>query len=196
LKLTSLKKNIGLLGGTFDPPHQGHFSISKHSLIKLGLDEVWWIVSKKNPLKKENSKYELRLAETKKFLYSQKIKVFEVDRGFDSIYTIDLIMYLKKKFPKIFFIWLMGADNLINFHHWQKWQSIFNDIAIVVFRRHGYNTNALKSYSSNIYKKFRIHKKKLMISDLAKLPSWTLINNKEIKISSSQIRKQRELLRS
>ena len=106
MKLTSLKKNIGLLGGTFDPPHQGHFSISKHSLIKLGLDEVWWIVSKKNPLKKENSKYELRLAETKKFLYSQKIKVFEVDRGFDSIYTIDLIMYLKKKFPKIFFIWV------------------------------------------------------------------------------------------
>ena len=90
----------------------------------------------------------------------------------------------------------MGADNLINFHKWQNAHRIFNEIPIVVFRRYGYNDKALKSYTSNFYKNFKINNKKISISDFNKMPSWTIIQNKEIKISSTEIRKQREELRS
>ncbi len=90
----------------------------------------------------------------------------------------------------------MGADNLISFHKWQNAHRIFNEIPIVVFRRYGYNDKALKSYTSNFYKNFKINSKNIHASDFDKMPAWTIIQNKEIKISSTEIRKQREQLRS
>ena len=89
----------------------------------------------------------------------------------------------------------MGADNLINFHHWQKWQDIFSSIPIVIFRRHGYNVRALKSITAKTFDNFKISNKYLNIKNFTTLPSWTWIENKEIKISSTEIRKKRELLR-
>ena len=90
----------------------------------------------------------------------------------------------------------MGADNLINFHKWQNAHKIFNEIPIVVFRRYGYNEKALKSYTSNFYKNFKLKSKNINIKKFFKLPAWVIIQNKEIKISSTEIRKQREQLRS
>ena len=90
----------------------------------------------------------------------------------------------------------MGADNLINFHKWQNAHKIFNEIPIVVFRRYGYNQKALKSYISNFYKNFKLNSKNISVNSFNKLPAWTIIQNKEIKISSTEIRKQREQLRS
>jgi nicotinate-nucleotide adenylyltransferase len=89
----------------------------------------------------------------------------------------------------------MGADNLINFHKWQNAHRIFNEIPIVVFRRYGYNDKALKSNIANFYKNFRINSKNIRVSNFNKTPAWTIIQNKEIKISSTEIRKQREQLR-
>ena len=77
----------------------------------------------------------------------------------------------------------MGADNLINFHNWQNFNAIFKDIAIVVFKRHGYNNKALKSHTSHIYKNYQINKKNLFAEDFINLPAWTIIQNKEIRIS-------------
>ena len=89
----------------------------------------------------------------------------------------------------------MGADNLISFHKWQKWQKIFNNMSIVIFKRHGYNTKALKSISSKKFINSRIIKPNIKSEDFEKLPSWTFIENKEIKISSSEIRNFRKKLR-
>ena len=89
----------------------------------------------------------------------------------------------------------MGSDNLINFHKWQKWQNIFNEISIVIFKRHGYNSLALKSITSKKFTTSKIRSLILNKKNFKKLPSWTWVNNKEIKISSSEIRKQRNLLR-
>ena len=89
----------------------------------------------------------------------------------------------------------MGADNLINFHYWQKWRDIFNGIPIVIFRRHGYNIRALKSITLKTFNNFKISKKHLNKTKFKKLPAWVWIDNKEIKISSTEIRNQRELLR-
>ena len=89
----------------------------------------------------------------------------------------------------------MGADNLINFHRWEKWRQIFNNISIVVFKRHGYNHKALKSISSKTFSHFRIFSNPIYLVHFNLLPSWTWINNREIRISSTEIRKQRQLLR-
>jgi nicotinate-nucleotide adenylyltransferase len=89
----------------------------------------------------------------------------------------------------------MGADNLINFHKWQNAKKIFNEIPIVVFRRYGYNEKALKSFTSNFYKNFRLISEKINVKNFNKLPAWTIIQNKEIRISSTEIRNQREQLR-
>ena len=89
----------------------------------------------------------------------------------------------------------MGADNLIHFNQWQKWRSIFNDLPIVVFRRHGYNNKALLSIAKKTYSNFEINQKNLYTNNFNKLPLWIFLNNKEIKISSTEIRKQRETLR-
>ena len=89
----------------------------------------------------------------------------------------------------------MGADNLINFHQWQKWKQIFKEISVVVFKRHGYNTKALKSNTYKTFSNRQIISEKFNKNQFNKLPSWVWINNKEMKISSTEIRKQRELLR-
>ena len=190
-------KNIGLLGGSFDPPHKGHLYISLQAKKILKLDEIWWLVTPQNPLKiNQPASYSDRLKNCKLIVKNQPIKIKEIEKKIKSKYSYQTINFLNGHYKHIKFFWLMGADNLINFHHWQKWRSIFNDISIVVFRRHGYNTKALKSHTSNIYKNFNINNKNLMVNHFTKLPSWTVIQNKEIKISSTDIRKQRELLRS
>ena len=190
-------KKIGLLGGSFDPPHKGHMYISMEAKKILKLDEIWWIVTPKNPLKIiKPAIYKDRINNCKKITKNKPIKIVEIEKKINSKFSYQTINYINNHYKHIKFFWLMGADNLINFHKWQKWRSIFNDIAIVVFKRHGYNTKALKSHTSQIYKNYQINKKTLFVDDFFNLPAWTLIQNKEIKVSSTEIRKQRELLRS
>ena len=190
-------KNIGLLGGSFDPPHKGHLYISLEAKKILKLDEMWWLVTPQNPLKiNQPASYSDRIKNCKLIIKNQPIKIKEIEKKINSKYSYQTIKYLNKHYNNIKFFWLMGADNLINFHKWQNCQKIFNEIPIVVFRRYGYNDKALKSNISNLYKNFRISSKKLHVSDFDKSPCWAIIQNKEIKISSTEIRKQREQLRS
>jgi len=189
-------KKIGLLGGSFDPPHRGHLYISLEAKKILNLDEVWWLITPQNPLKiSKPAKYSERLRNSKKITKNMPITIKEIEKKIKSKYSYETIKYLKNNYKNIKFFWLMGADNLINFHQWQKWQKIIKDMPIVIFRRYGYNTKALKSTTSNIYKNFRINKKKLSDSDFNNLPAWVIVENKEIKISSTEIRKQRKLFR-
>ena len=190
-------KSVGLLGGSFDPPHKGHLYISLEAKKILKLDEIWWLVTPKNPLKiNQPASYEDRLKNCKLIVKNQPIKVKEIEKKINSKYSYQTIKYLHKHYKNINFFWLMGADNLINFHKWQKAHRIFNEIPIVVFRRYGYNDKALKSYTSNFYKNFKLSNKNIHVSNFDKRPTWTIIQNKEIKISSTEIRKQREQLRS
>tara|TARA_Y100001970_G_scaffold7910_1_gene9057 strand:- start:1375 stop:1956 length:582 start_codon:yes stop_codon:yes gene_type:complete len=189
-------KNIGLLGGSFDPPHKGHLYISIEAKKLLKLDEIWWLVTPQNPLKiHQPASYLERVKNCKILTKNKPIKIKEIEKKINSQFSYQTIKYLNKHYKNINFFWLMGADNLINFHKWQNAHRIFNEIPIVVFRRYGYNKLALKSYVSNLYKNFRIKNKNIHIDNFNQLPAWTIIQNKEIKISSTEIRKQRELLR-
>ena len=188
--------NIGLLGGSFDPPHKGHLYISLEAKKILKLDDIWWLVTPKNPLKlNQPASYRDRIKNCKLIIKNQPIKIKEIEKKINSKYSYQTIKYLNKHYKNINFFWLMGADNLINFHKWQNADKIFSEIPIVVFRRYGYNNKALKSSTSNFYKNFRLSNKNLHVINFKPLPAWTIINNKEIRISSTEIRKQREFLR-
>jgi nicotinate-nucleotide adenylyltransferase len=170
-----LKKNkIGLLGGSFDPAHKGHLAISKEAIKRLKLDKIIWAITKKNPFKKKsNVDLNKRIKYCEKIIGSNKfIKVKFYENTIKSNKTIDLINYISKnKKYKIYFI--MGADNLINFHKWHKWRSITKKCNIIVFDRHGYKK---KSLNSTTFK--RLSAKNLKF-----------IEFKKVNISSSQLRK-------
>ena len=189
-------KHIGLLGGSFDPPHKGHLYISLEAKKILKLDEIWWLVTPQNPLKiNQPASYSERVKNCKILTKNKPIKIKEIEKKINSQFSYQTIKYLNNHYKNINFFWLMGADNLINFHQWQNAHRIFNEIPIVVFRRYGYNQKALKSYISNLYKNFRVKNKNIHIDNFNQLPAWTIIQNKEIRISSTEIRQQRELLR-
>ena len=190
-------KHIGLLGGSFDPPHRGHLYISIEAKKIFSLEEVWWLVTPQNPLKiSKPATYNERFKNCKNITKGTPIIIKEIEKKINSKYTYQTLNYLLKKYTRIKFYWLMGADNLINFHKWQHWRQIFNEISVVIFKRHGYNNKALNSITSKTFataqiKSFHLHQGLFQI-----LPSWTWVNNREIKISSSEIRYQRTLLRS
>ena len=189
-------KKIGLLGGSFDPPHKGHLFISLEAKKILKLDEIWWLVTPQNPLKiSKPATYVERVKNCKSISRNLPIKIREIEKNINSDYSYKTISYLVNHYKSIKFFWLMGADNLINFHKWQKWQKIFNNMSIVIFRRHGYNTKALKSITSQRFKNNRVISSNIKLDDFIYTPSWSLIENKEIRISSSEIRNQRKKLR-
>ena len=171
----SFKKNkIGILGGSFDPAHKGHLAISKEATKRFKLKKIIWAITKKNPFKKKsNLNLSTRIKNCKKII--KKINFIEVkflENKIKSNKTINLINYFtKNKNNEIYFI--MGADNLINFHKWHKWRTISKKCNIVVFDRHGYKK---KSLNSKTYKS--LNKEKLKF-----------INFNKVNISSSQLRK-------
>ena len=168
------KNKIGILGGSFDPAHKGHLAISKEAIKRFKLKKIIWAITKKNPLKKI-SKHSLstRIKQCKKIIKKKNfIKVRFFENKLKSNKTINLINFLTKDGKKeIYFI--MGADNLINFHKWHKWKTISQKCYIIVFDRHGYKK---KSLNSKTYKSLNREKLKF-------------INFNKVNISSSQLRK-------
>ena len=167
-------KNIGLLGGSFDPPHKGHLYISSEAKKILKLDEIWWLVTPQNPLKiNKPTSYSERLRNCKSIIRNQPIKVKEIEKKINSKYSYQTIKYINEHYKNLNFFWLMGADNLINFHKWQKWKTISEKCNIIVFDRQGYKK---KSLNSTTFK--RLNGKSLKFIEFNK-----------VNISSSQIRK-------
>ena len=189
-------RRIGLLGGSFDPPHKGHVYISIEAKKLLQINEIWWLVTPQNPLKiSEPATYQERITNCKEISKDQPILIKEIEKKINSKYTYQTLDYLLNHYTNIKFFWIMGADNLINFHKWQKWRQIFKEISIVVFKRHGYNNQALKSIACRTFTNYRINSLQINKNHFIKLPSWTWVDNREIKISSTEIRQQRLLLR-
>ncbi len=170
----NFKGKIGILGGSFDPAHKGHLAISKKAKKILKLKKIIWAITKKNPFKKKsNTNIIERIRQCKKFTKNYKfIEIRFFEKKIRSNRTIDLINYLKKN-NKIEIYFLMGADNLINFHKWHKWKIISQMCKIIVFDRQGYKKKSLNSISFK-----RLNGKNL-----------SFIKFKKVNISSSQLRK-------
>ena len=173
-KVMKKKIKIGILGGTFDPAHKGHLAISKEAKKKFNLKYVIWAITKKNPFKKKsNLPLNERIKFAKKITFLNKfIKIKYYEDKIQSNKTIDLIKYLKKD-KSLDINFLMGADNLINFHKWYKWKLISQKCNILVFDRKGYKAKSIKSITFK-----QLNEKNLKF-----------INFKKVNISSSQLRK-------
>ena len=187
----SKKKFVGILGGTFDPPHEGHLFISKFAKIKLDVGEVWWIVTTTNPLKKNKVDYKKRLKKVKRFLMNHHIKVLEIKDLSKNTYTVDLLEYLFKKFPHKKFIWLMGADNLFSFHLWRDWKKIFYNIPIAIFDRPPYSLNISKAKAILYFKEDRINSKLSRNLKFMKPPKWLFLTGLTNLQSSTKIRQKK-----
>ena len=189
--LNSKKKFIGILGGTFDPPHEGHLFISKFAKIKLDVGEVWWIVTTTNPLKKNKVDYKKRLKKVKRFLMNHHIKVLEIQDLSKNTYTVDLLEYLFKKFPHKKFVWLMGADNLFSFHLWRDWKKIFYNIPIAIFDRPPYSLSISKARAILYFKEDRINSKLSRNLKFMKPPKWLFLTGLTNLQSSTKIRQKK-----
>ena len=168
-------KKIGILGGTFDPAHKGHLEISKQAKKKYKLNYIIWAITKKNPFKKKSkTKLITRIKFAKKIIgFNKFIKIRFYENIIRSNKTIDLISHIKRKNDTLDLYFIMGADNLINFHRWHKWKSISQKCNILVFDRQGYKAKSLKSITFK-----RLNQKSL-----------EFIKFKKVNISSSQLRK-------
>ncbi|MBV9883562.1 MAG: nicotinate-nucleotide adenylyltransferase [Sphingomonadaceae bacterium] len=137
----------GLLGGSFNPAHRGHRHISLAALDALGLDEIWWLISPGNPLKPQKGMAPLaaRFASARRAAAGARIRVTAIERELGTVYTADTLAALVRRYPRRRFIWLMGADNLAQFHRWRDWRKIASLVPIAVATRPGYDARALKA---------------------------------------------------
>ena len=138
---------IGLLGGSFNPAHKGHRRLSLAAVERLGLDEVWWLVSPGNPLKEAKGMAPLaaRLASARGMARGAPIRASAIERELGTRYTVDTLRALVRRYPDRRFVWLMGADNLAQFHRWRDWRRIAALVPIAVVTRPGYGGAALKA---------------------------------------------------
>ena len=136
---------IGLLGGSFNPPHRGHIHISLEAKKFLGLKQIWWIPNKKNPLKSTASNIN-KISDCKKITkHYPQILVKDLEKNIASIYTIDLLKKITKQYPEHQFYWIIGADNILQFHKWKNWQKIIDLVPLIVCDRDEFFYDAVKS---------------------------------------------------
>lgn len=185
---------IGLLGGSFDPPHHGHVLISERLRVLLGLDFIWWLVSPQNPLKKDPSlSTAQRLAACQairaKTQTKAKIYVSAEEERLGTQYTADTLKVMTVKYPQINFVWLMGADNLKNLHRWNCWQDIMMTMPMAVYPRPGETVRGGLGLAATCFAQNRLPAHQAGALMNYKAPAWVLVEGVTSDFSSTQIRK-------
>jgi nicotinate-nucleotide adenylyltransferase len=179
---------IGLLGGSFNPAHEAHRQISLTALKRLGLDRVWWLVAPGNPLKDPSklASLESRVEAARKTARHPRIEVTGFAGG--SAYTVDLLAALKRRFPGVNFVWLMGADNLAQIHRWRAWEEIFAAVPIAVLDRPGLRLKARASKAAQRFALYQVDESDA--GGLARLepPAWTILSHRLSGLSSTALR--------
>jgi nicotinate-nucleotide adenylyltransferase len=193
-KTTSKKcERIGLLGGSFNPAHDGHVAISLFAIKRLKLDAVWWLVSPQNPLKTRDKMAPLavRLQAARALLKPQKkIRATDIEAHMKTRYTIDTLRAIKIRFPRKKFVWLMGQDNLKSIHRWKLWQQIFLELPVAVFLRSGYSDSRVRGVAEAFFAKAELPLASAKELVAASLPAWVMLDNPLNSLSASQIRQQ------
>ena len=190
LPMASANMRIGLLGGSFNPAHQAHRAISLTALKRLGLDRVWWLVTPGNPLKDASklASLESRVEAARALANHPRIAVTGFEAASGSAYTIDLVAELKRRFPGVSFILLMGADNLATFDRWRAWEEIFAAVPIAVLDRPGFRLRARAGKAAQRFSAYHIDE--LDARGLARLepPAWTILTHTLSPLSSTELR--------
>lgn len=189
---------IGLLGGSFNPAHDGHRHISLLALKLLQLDELWWVVSPQNPLKSSDdmAPFEERLAQARETARDPRIRVTGIETRLNTRYTADTLHSLRQRFPHTRFVWLMGADNLAQIPHWERWTQIFHSVPIAVFDRATYSFRALAGKAARRYARQRIEARNAAVLADLEPPAWVYFHARRHPASASSIRARRAASRS
>ncbi len=168
-------RTVGLYGGSFNPAHEGHLHVAREAIKRLHLDAIWLMISPGNPLKELDALADhqrrkdrlLELVDTR-----PKITVTDVEKKLGTRYSVDTIKALQTAMPKTRFVWVMGADNMQDFHRWRKWRDIAEMLPIAIFDRPGYSVGGLNSKFARQYGRYKVPYRQLLSTHA---PAWTFV---------------------
>lgn len=184
---------IGLLGGSFDPPHEGHVHITRWALRTLGLDAVWWLVSPGNPLKVEGpAPVARRVAACRRLVRHPRVTVTDIEAHLGTRYTADTLAHLSARYPGVRLVWLMGSDNLASFHRWERWDWIMAHYPVGVLSRPGRQVLASLSPAGRRFARWRLPQHAARLLTRGPAPRWTLLTGRMSDASSTAIRRRGE----
>lgn len=180
---------VGLLGGSFDPPHRGHAHITREALKRFGLDRIWWLVSPGNPLKHEGpAPLERRIAAARAVMRHPDVEITDIEARLGTRYTAATLAALRPRYPGVRFVWLMGADNFATLHHWDRWDWIMEHVPIGILARPGQRISARLSPAAARYRHARLRGREAARLVLLKPPAWCFVNVPMDATSSTAIR--------
>ncbi len=183
---------VGLLGGSFNPAHGGHKHISQLALRRLALDRVWWLISPQNPLKEQvgMAPLEARHSKANSIAQHRRIDVTTLELELKTIYTIDTIRRLKSDASHVTFVWIMGADNLIEITQWKAWRTLFEHLPVAIFDRANYARTALGSEAARMFARARVPDRNWSGLFTRKPPTWMFIRSELHPASATSIRRR------
>ena len=180
---------IGLLGGSFDPPHSGHVHVSLEAIKRFGLDRLWWLPSPGNPLKEKGpAPLEMRIEAAKAIIDHPRVFISDIEAKIGTIYTAQTLERLQSARPNVRFVWLMGADNLVQFDRWQNWHDIMERVGVGVLARPGQLISARLSRTARFYQAARIKGEASRLLGHIEPPVWCFVNLPMKSISSTMLR--------
>ena len=181
---------IGLLGGSFNPPHVAHRAISLFAIKRLKLDRVWWLVTPGNPLKDQDGLRDLneRTAAACKMANDPRIDVSCLESVIGTRYTVDTISYLRRRASGLRFVWIMGADNLAQFHRWQNWRRIASEVPMAVIDRPPQSFRALAAPAAQALARYRLPENQAGRLADQRPPAWVFLTGMKLNLSSTGLR--------
>jgi nicotinate-nucleotide adenylyltransferase len=181
---------IGLLGGSFNPPHVAHRAISLFAIKRLKLDRVWWLVTPGNPLKDQGGLHDLnaRREAARKMANDPRIDVSCLESVIGTRYTVDTISYLRRRASGLRFVWIMGADNLAQFHRWQNWRRIASEVPIAVIDRPPQSFRALAAPAAQALARYRLPENQAVRLADQRAPAWVFLTGMKLNLSSTGLR--------
>jgi nicotinate-nucleotide adenylyltransferase len=181
---------IGLLGGSFNPPHIAHRAISLFAIKRLKLDRVWWLVTPGNPLKDHGALHDLdqRAEVARQMADDPRIDVSCLEAVIGTRYTVDTITYLRRRVSGLRFVWIMGADNLAQFHRWQNWRRIASEVPIAVIDRPPQSFRALAAPAAQALARYRLPENQAGRLADQPPPAWVFLTGLKLNLSSTGLR--------
>jgi nicotinate-nucleotide adenylyltransferase len=182
---------IGLLGGSFNPPHEGHALITRLALRRLRLDRIWWLVTPGNPLKSLTGLAALkaRVEAARGLDVGPKVVVSDIEAQIESRFTYDTLRWLKRRAPRVHFVWIMGADNLRQFHRWRHWRAIADLVPIVVVDRPGSTLSATSGRAGAALARWRVPEREATRFAAMRPPALLFLHGRRSKLSSTALRR-------
>ena len=181
---------IGLLGGSFNPPHAAHRAISQFALKRLKLDRVWWLLSPGNPLKDNGALHDLseRTEAARKIADDPRIDISCLEAVIGVRYTVDTIIQLRRRVSGVQFVWIMGADNLAQFHRWKDWRRIASEVPIAVIDRPPQSFRALAAPAAQGLARYRLPENQAARLAEQHAPAWVFLTGMKLNLSSTRLR--------